>query len=78
MAMHAANLSKSERLSRLHRLLVRADKPLTSLQIQRKTGSMAVHTDIAELRANGIPVGPARYESTTAEGRRIFSYALEA
>jgi hypothetical protein len=40
------------------------------------TGSMAVHTDIAELRANGIAVA-CRQNGKTPNGRRIMEYRKE-
>lgn len=74
--MHAANLSKSARLQRTLTYLRGAGaRGLSTSAISRRTGSMAVHSDIAELRANGVGV-TCRYDHTTPAGRRVYRYRL--
>jgi hypothetical protein len=49
----------------------------TSAELQRRTGSMAVHSDISDLRKNGVPVADAVYLRTDAKtGRKIYGYYL--
>jgi len=50
--MHAADSTKSERLRRMLNDL-RALPGSTTFEIQNRTKSCAVHSDIAELRQNG-------------------------
>lgn len=73
--MHAARLARSERLR--HVLIVLKAHPhgLTTAELAGWTGSNAVHSDVAELRQNGIAVS-CTYEGT-ARGRRIYRYKLE-
>jgi hypothetical protein len=74
--MHAADLSRSPRLRRvLDVLKAHPDSGMTTLELVHWTGSCAVHSDIAELRANGIKVG-CTYEGTR-NGRRVYRYRLE-
>jgi len=53
--IHAARIEKSERLRATARALRVYGNP-TTRQIGQMTGSCAVHTDIAELRANGLKI----------------------
>ncbi len=53
--IHAANIEKSRRL-RLTLGPLQAPVGWTTKEIHQLTGSMAVHTDIAELRANGYDI----------------------
>lgn len=72
--IHFAKIDKSERLQRLLGLL-RDGKAHTTFDLASATNSMAVHTDIAELRANGHNVR-TRYLGKRADGRRIYAYTL--
>jgi hypothetical protein len=74
-ASHAANLKRSERLQRLLKAL-RADCYKTTCMLQTETGSMAVHSDIHELRCEGIPVAPAKYFGKNSNGKKIYGYKL--
>jgi len=57
--MHAGKLGSSDRLQ--HTLAVLADgEPHTTWNIARQTRSVAVHSDIAALRANDIDVDCTR------------------
>jgi hypothetical protein len=47
----------------------------STLEIQRRTGSMAVHSDIAAIRANGLTV-QRRSRPDTAAGCRVSEYRL--
>jgi len=67
---HCGNPKKSKRLRDTIFALGRSWK--TSAEIQRATGSMAVHTDISDLRENGYNI-PSRYLGVT-NGRKIYSY----
>jgi hypothetical protein len=72
--MHFADAKKSHRLRRTIKALGRSWR--TTAQLQAETGSMAVHTDIAELRANGKDV-LCRYDHTDKQtGSRIYRYRL--
>ena len=75
MASHYANLKKSERLQRIMKIL-RDRKEHTSIEISDATGSVAVHSDIHELRQNGKRVAPAKYKGLTSAGRKIYSYRM--
>jgi hypothetical protein len=72
---HAADLSRSDRLQRLHKLLSQGGI-YTTARIQSETGSMAVHSDAHELRQNGVPVAPAVYLGRL-DGRKVYGYKLE-
>ena len=74
--MHAGKLSNSPRLRRLLDVLEAHPDGLTTMELIHWTGSCAVHSDVAELRANGIKVG-CQYERTV-NGRRVYRYRLEA
>lgn len=74
MATHAARLSKSKRLQTV--LGVLADGQWhTGAEIQQVSRSMATHSDIHEIRHNGIAV-THRYNGKTSEGRWISQYRL--
>lgn len=73
--IHFAKMENSRRLQEVHRIL--ADGHWHSgLSISKITNSMATHTDIAEIRANGIRV-EQRYNGKTPNGRRISEYRME-
>lgn len=74
--MHAANLEKSERLQRTYRFIRSFGKfGATSFMIQGHTGSMAVATDVSELRRNGLNI-ECKYIGTR-NGRRAYSYTYK-
>ena len=76
--MHNAQLDGSERLRRTLSFirdwggLVRG---VTSAEIQGHTGSMAVATDVSELRRNGLNI-ECKYIGTR-NGRRAYSYTYK-
>lgn len=75
--MHNANAEKSERL-RLTLCALSLGGPhfrISTLGIQRYTGSMAPATDISELRQNGYLID-CQYAGKTSSGRKIFRYHL--
>ena len=74
--IHAGKLSSSARLQATLRVLSDCHAHSTR-DIAETTGSQAVHTDIAELRANGLPVGPAVYAGRSQEGRKIYCYTMD-
>ena len=73
--MHAADLAKSPRLRRTLDVLRAHPAGLTTMALVQWTGSCAVHSDVAELRANGIPV-TCEYQGLR-DGRRIYLYRVE-
>lgn len=73
--MHAANPSRSARLTRLLDVLRAHPDGLTTRELIAWTGSVAPHSDCAELRQAGYLID-CRYEGTTAEGRRVYRYVL--
>jgi hypothetical protein len=73
MNSHAAKLNKSERLRKLDALLCDGYYHSTK-EILEKTGSVAVHSDIHELRCNGRNISPALYLGKTLEGRKMYAY----
>lgn len=74
-ASHAASLKRSERLQNLLKAL-RTDYYKTTCMLQTETGSMAVHSDIHELRCDGVPVAPAKYFGRNSNGKKIYGYKL--
>ena len=73
--MNAARLDSSRRLDKMHEALWLYPDGATTRQLARWTGSCAVHTDISELRANGMKISCV-YEGTH-NGRRRYRYKLE-
>lgn len=73
--MHAAKLSRSPRLKRLLSILRAHPEGMTTMALVQWTGSCAVHSDVAEIRANGVPVA-CEYQGMR-DGRRVFRYRLE-
>lgn len=71
---HAADIDKSARLKKLLEILADGFE-YTTAELQEKTGSMAIHTDIHELRSNGYAV-KCRYVGKQ-DGKKIYSYKLE-
>ena len=72
--MHYADLNTSARLQKLYKLL-RQGIELTTAQIQRVTGSMAVGTDISELRKNGFDI-TCRYICRMPSGAKKYGYRM--
>lgn len=73
--IHAANLDSSERLQRLLIYLqARGDAWATSRTIRRATNVEAVHTAVAELRANGAVI---QCERRQVRGKLRPVYRLE-
>ena len=75
MKSHAANLENSDRLKGLHKALS-AGGIFTTAKLQTLTGSMAIHSDIHELRQNGVPVSKAIYIGKNGEGKKVYGYQL--
>lgn len=74
---HAARLSSSPRLRALLSALLKAgERGLTTREIFERTGSMATHSDVHELRANGYRISCSS-EGRTGAGRRVFRYRIE-
>lgn len=72
---HFADIKKSSRLQKLHSVLLRGGI-FSTARLQRETGSMAIHSDVHELRCNGIKVKCTYlYE---IEGRKVYGYSLES
>jgi hypothetical protein len=71
----------SPRLYKLYRFLLTGEK--TGMQIQKHTASMAVHSDVADLRDDlfynfsDYTVSKAIYQGMTPSRKRIYSYKLE-
>ena len=75
--MNAATLSRSSRLQATLLALTRAGaRGLTTHALADATGSMACHSDVSELRANGIAV-TCVYEGRTHNGRKIYRYTIQ-
>lgn len=74
--MHAGHIFSSDRLYRTWVSLRQAGaRGLTTRQLSRKTGSMAVHSDVQAIRANGYEV-TCEYDHTTERGSRSYRYRL--
>ncbi len=75
--MNFAKLENSPRLQRALDALLRAGKNgLTTFDLFVATGSMAVHSDVSEIRANGYDISCAMV-GKNASGRRVYRYTLE-
>lgn len=73
---HAGKLNKSQRLQALHAYLAeRRSTGATTQEIARATGSVAVHSDASDLRANGVKV-ECEFEETNEYGRKVYRYRL--
>ena len=72
--MHAARLSHSDRLTRVHRLLADG-RERSTLEIMRGAGVCAVNSCIAELRANGAVI-TCRQIHDPATDARLWLYRL--
>jgi len=75
--IHAALVIGNPRLEPIM-LAIQARKKMTSLELHELTGSMAIHSDIAEIRERGYPISPAKYVGKSAAGRKIYEYSWEA
>ena len=73
MGMHAANLEHSPRLKRMLRALRGGWH--STMELCRAVDSCAVHSDVAELRANGI--GIETFSHVNSNGRRVWYYRIE-
>lgn len=73
--MNAANAERSARLGRTLAHLRACADGLTTWELIERTGSVAPHSDAAELRANGYNV-ECKYQGMTSEGRRVYRYRL--
>ena len=70
--MHFANITKSERLKKVLDIL--ADrKEHSTIELAKATDSVAIHSDISEIRANGFPI-ERRYAGKNDNGRQINYY----
>jgi hypothetical protein len=75
--IHYARLDKSARLMAFLRFLQVNRQGATTRQIQDQAGVCNPNTAAAELRRQGYPV-TCRFTRTTDEGKRIYTYRLEA
>lgn len=71
---HAAKIENSDRLRKTLDALT-GGHHVTALEIFKKTGSMAVHTDIHELRENGFGI-LCEYQAPPCGGRKRPHYQL--
>lgn len=75
--MHHASADKSKRLRRLADYIRSMGRHgATSLDLQQWTGSMAIATDVSELRSNGYVID-CTYEKKTPSGRKVFRYTYK-
>ncbi len=72
---HAARLHSSARLQRVLDVLRGHPAGISTRDLILFTGSCAPHSDVAELRANGIRVD-CEAAGKSRDGRRIFRYTL--
>ncbi len=74
--MHFCNADHSLRLKRTLNALVEVGRSgITSAALAQRTGSVAVATDVSELRKNGYVID-CKYLYKTATGRKVFTYEL--
>lgn len=69
--MHAGKLATSKRLQATLKII--KGHWYTTRAISKLTGSMAVHSDIAALRAQGVSV-ESRYLGLSLDGNRTWAY----
>ena len=74
MKSHAAKADKSTRLQKLLSVLQRGGI-FSTARLHSATGSMAVHTDIHELRCNGYKI--TRHYIGRVNNRSVYGYKLE-
>jgi len=69
---------RSKRLAKtLNVFLDRRGQDITTLEIHAITNGVKVSTDIDDLRRAGYSISKAKYERTTEEGCRVYSYRYE-
>lgn len=74
---HGERLDKSKRLRGLLWYFRNCGRRgLTTREIANWTGSVAPHSDVSDLRSNGINITRTR-EPNTPEGRQVHRYRLE-
>ncbi len=72
--MHAGRLETSKKQQETLLLLMeRGSRGATTLEIQRRTGSMSPATNVSELRQNGHHIDCV-YDYTADTGSRVFRY----
>jgi biotin operon repressor len=71
---HSGNLATSQRLQDTLRCLV-PGQWVSAFKIAVTTNSLAVHSDISDLRLNGVQI-EQRYNGYTENGKRISEYRL--
>lgn len=74
MKHHGGKLESSPRLQAVLTML--QSGPATTIQLQEATRSCAIHSDINDLKKNGIKIKPAKYIGRTPDNRKIFKYEL--
>jgi anti-sigma-K factor RskA len=73
--IHFARVARSERLRKLWRVLNDGEKH-TSLELQRKTGSVCIGTDVSELRHNSGFSVSCEYRGVSHTGKKIYDYQM--
>lgn len=73
--IHFARVARSERLRKIWRVL-RDGKKHSSLELQRKTGSVCIGTDVSELRHNAGYDILCNYRSLSVYGRKVYDYQM--
>ena len=75
--MHFADVTKSQRLQRTLSALKKAGRRgVTSRELAEVRGSVAVGTDVSELRAQGHEI-ECFYSHQTGNGSKIYVYVLD-
>jgi hypothetical protein len=74
MKSHAAKADRSPRLQKLLSIL-KDGNIYSTARLHSATGSMAVHTDIHELRCNGYKI--TRHYIGRVNNRSVYGYKLE-
>ena len=59
-------------------MAIMARKVMTSAEFQAITGSMAIATDLSNIRRHYPQLSEAKYVGTNEKGRRVFKYRWEA
>lgn len=72
--MHHARLANSPRLIRALRVLMEADRPVTTRAMMRRARICAVNAVIAELRENGAVIDC--WQKVMPDGQRRWFYRL--
>ncbi len=75
MKSHAAKFNESTRLKKLHSVLSTGGI-FSTARLQTETGSVAIHTDIHELRQNGYNIS-CHYLGKNGNGNKVYGYKLE-